>query len=228
MKRRGSRRRPREDDSGGLGNPGLGNPGPGNPGQRRIGQRRIRIVAGALHGRVLAVPPGLTVRPMRSRIRQSLFDLLRDRIHGARVLDLFSGSGAIGIEALSRGAREAVMVEQDPDVLRVLERNVDSLALRVRARVVAADVHARALPVEPPFDLVFLDPPFGHYGMPERDPWKLAAWLADNGWVAADGTIGLEHPGRVTPPAPPPGHYELASRRHGDTAVTLWRQGEPV
>lgn len=124
----------------------------------------MRVVAGQLRGRRLLSARGRDTRPTMDRARAGLFDWLGPRVTGARVLDLFAGSGALGIEALSRGAREGVFVERARTALRALRRNLDELGLSNEARVLASDV-ARALPAlghDPTgFDLVFADPPYG-------------------------------------------------------------------
>lgn len=125
----------------------------------------MRVIAGSLRGRALITPPGMRTRPTTARVRRSLFDMLAPVLPGAACLDLFAGSGALGIEALSRGAGGCWFVERDRQALRVLEANLERLGLKERSRVVAGDVlqvlgrvlvaHGR------PFDLVLADPPYG-------------------------------------------------------------------
>src|SRR5437867_231202 len=124
----------------------------------------MRVIGGTDRGRRLAAPRGFSTRPTAGRVREALFDILGPAVAGMRVLDLFAGTGAIGIEALSRGAARAVFVERGRDALRALRANLAALHLsRDRARVVAGDAVA-TLPAlgrsELPFDLVFLDPPY--------------------------------------------------------------------
>jgi 16S rRNA (guanine966-N2)-methyltransferase len=179
----------------------------------------IRVIAGRWRGRRLAVPPGLATRPTSDRARQALFDMLwhapwagRDAVDGARVLDAFAGSGALGIEALSRGAAEAVFIEHDAAALRVLRANVAALD---GARVIAADA---TLPPAPPFaaTLAFLDPPYGQ-GLAAR---ALAA-LAARGWFA-EGAILCVETGRdeaLDVPALAP----LDDRAHGKARLRVFR-----
>jgi 16S rRNA (guanine966-N2)-methyltransferase len=117
----------------------------------------LRIVAGAFKGRRLAAPRGVRTRPTADRVREALFSMLGD-VSGARVADLYAGSGALGIEALSRGAASAVFVERDPVAVAAIERNLAPLA--VEATVVRADVARWLARAEGPFELVFCDPPY--------------------------------------------------------------------
>lgn len=122
----------------------------------------MRVVAGAYRGRRLAAPAGHSTRPTSDRVREALFSILgADAVDGARVLDLFAGSGALGIEALSRGAREAVFVDSDPRAVAAIRHNLE--ALGVDARVHRRDALSwlgTAADGEEPFDLVFADPPY--------------------------------------------------------------------
>ncbi|MEE8141884.1 MAG: 16S rRNA (guanine(966)-N(2))-methyltransferase RsmD, partial [Planctomycetota bacterium] len=153
---------------------------------------KVRIIAGVLKGRGLQVPRGRAVRPMRSRIRESLFSILGDRVLGACFLDVFAGSGAIGLEAISRGARHAVLVESDPQVLEILKHNVAALNVDASVQVSAFDIYQRPLPKWDPFQILFLDPPFANYDQEERDPWQLAFRLAGDELLSPGATIGLE------------------------------------
>lgn len=125
----------------------------------------MRVIAGTYRSRVLNAPPGLATRPTSDRLRETLFNVLAPRIEGASFLDLYAGSGAVAIEALSRGAARAVLVERSPAALAVLRDNLEKLGLRGRAEVRAVSVSAflsrgRAGAPPQPFDLVFLDPPY--------------------------------------------------------------------
>jgi 16S rRNA (guanine966-N2)-methyltransferase len=123
----------------------------------------MRIIAGALRGRRIEAPEGLATRPTSDRLRETLFNVLAPRIQGAAFLDLYAGSGAVGVEALSRGARQVIFVERAPAALKVLRTNLEQLGLtsgyRVRAERAASFLRGpRADAME--FDLVFLDPPY--------------------------------------------------------------------
>jgi 16S rRNA (guanine966-N2)-methyltransferase len=117
----------------------------------------MRVVAGEFRGRRLAAPRGVRTRPTADRVREALFSMLND-VSGARVLDLYAGSGALGIEALSRGASSATFVESDPGAVAVIQRNLD--ALGADAEVRRQDVVRFLYEREGPFDLVFCDPPY--------------------------------------------------------------------
>lgn len=179
----------------------------------------MRVVAGALGGRTLRAPRGDGTRPTAERVREALFSLLGD-VGGARVLDLYAGTGALGIEALSRGAELAVLVESDRDALVALRRNLADLALVDRVRVLPLRVErsVTALVAAAPFDLVLADPPWtrldGALLCLARLPW---AELLSPG-----ATFCCEHPPERTI-SPPAGLRRADQRRWGDTAVTLFR-----
>jgi 16S rRNA (guanine(966)-N(2))-methyltransferase RsmD len=122
----------------------------------------MRVIAGSFRSRSLQAPAGLATRPTSDRLRETLFNVLAPRIEGARFLDLYAGSGAVGIEALSRGAAEAVFVERSAAALKVLRGNLARLGLEQGLRIVQGSVagYLRAPGAELPFDLVFLDPPY--------------------------------------------------------------------
>src|SRR5690242_15245046 len=121
----------------------------------------LRITGGTAKGRRIRSLEGLAVRPTAAKVRQAVFNVLRDLVSGARWLELFAGGGTMALEALSRGAAEAVCVEQAGPALRVLRQNVADLGLADRCRIVQADVLAfLRRPPAAPFDLVFLDPPY--------------------------------------------------------------------
>jgi 16S rRNA (guanine966-N2)-methyltransferase len=182
----------------------------------------VRIIGGHDRGRRLRAPRGIRTRPTADRIRVTLFDVLGPAIAGTRVLDLYAGTGAVGIEALSRGASRVVFVERDPAAVRVLRENLSTLgASRAAARVMAGDV-LRALPdvgaQEAPFDLVFIDPPYAS-GLAAR---TLAALAATR--VCREGTeVVVQHSTRTTLP-PVEGFVDhRRPRRIGDTALTFLR-----
>jgi len=180
------------------------------------------VTGGRLLGRKLAVPPGLSVRPTGDRIREASFARLGD-LADARVLDLFAGTGALGIEALSRGAAEAVFVERSSAVRQVLERNLRSCGLvPPQAQVVRSDART-ALPrlarrgVR--FDLVLVDPPYGPDAIPEA-----LALLAGSG-VLASGAMVVAERSRRHPLRPVAGLAILDERRYGETVVSRLAAG---
>ncbi len=148
------------------------------------GRNRLRIVGGRHRGRILHFPEVRGLRPTADRVRETLFNWLQGEVLGRRVLDLFAGSGALGIEALSRGAAEAVFVERARPAVQALRDNLCLLGLDERARVVAGDARRHLDGSPNPFDLVFLDPPFADDllgGIAQR--LEDAGWLADEAWI---------------------------------------------
>ena len=175
----------------------------------------MRVIAGSRKGHKLAAPRGLDTRPTSDRVRENIFNLVGP-VEQARVLDLFAGSGALGIEALSRGAASAVFVEHDSEAVRTIERNLDRLRL-TRARVVHGDV-VRTIAQEAgagaEYDLVLVDPPYGM--LTEIQP-RLARHLPQ--LLAADGLVVLETDARTEPELP---LTVRTSRKYGQTRVTLF------
>jgi 16S rRNA (guanine966-N2)-methyltransferase len=154
----------------------------------------MRIIAGAWRGKTLTAPPGSTTRPTADRVRQSLFDMLRhapwsthDLLDGAQVLDAFAGTGALGLEALSRGAASATFFERDRAALACLRANVTACGAASRARIIAGDV-LHPGPGQP-HSLIFLDPPYGQ-GLVQRSINILRAegWLRPGSVVVAESS----------------------------------------
>ncbi|MEJ3744194.1 16S rRNA (guanine(966)-N(2))-methyltransferase RsmD [Actinomycetes bacterium KLBMP 9797] len=179
-----------------------------------------RIVAGVHKGRRLAAPPGSGTRPTSDRVREALFSTLDTltEVAGSRVADLYAGSGAVGLEALSRGAAHALLVENDPRVARVIRANIAALGVAGEVRLVAASV-AKTLATGPdePYDIVFADPP---YAVSDDDVTATLAALVDGGWLAADAVVVVERSSRGGPVTWVRGITEVHSRRYGET--TLW------
>ena len=179
----------------------------------------MRIVGGSFRGRRLKAPAGTRVRPTAERVREALFDIL---IHGgmarplagAPVVDLFAGTGALGLEALSRGAGHLTAVESAADARGMLRANIAALGCDDRATVVAADA-TRLSPAPGPCDLALLDPPY----RTDLAAPALAA-LVDGGWLAADATVVVEH-GVDDPFEPPPALTVRDRRRYGRTALAF-------
>jgi 16S rRNA (guanine966-N2)-methyltransferase len=175
-----------------------------------------RIVAGLWRGRRLVAPEGGETRPTGVRARQAVFDILAHapwcELRGAKVLDVFAGTGAYGLEALSRGAEHAVFFEQSSAALRALRANIASCKAEEIARVVAGDI--RTAPQGEPHTLVFLDPPYGQTLVPQA----LNA-LAARGWLAKNALIIAEFGPDDDMPTP----ELLAERSHGKATVKIWR-----
>lgn len=169
----------------------------------------MRIIAGRWRGRRIDAPPGRTTRPTTDRVREAWMSALQPELAGARVLDLFSGSGALGLEALSRGAAHATFVERSAGALRALRHNIERLDAGAAATVVRADALAYVRDVEPlAFDVALADPPYG-----EGYADALARRFAARPFAR---TLWIEH--RIDDPIPElPG---ARTRRYGDTALT--------
>jgi 16S rRNA (guanine966-N2)-methyltransferase len=178
-----------------------------------------RIVAGSLGGRRLAAPPGPHTRPTSDRVREALFSALESLagLAGARFADLYAGSGAVGLEAYSRGAEHVLLVESDPKAARVARANIAALGATGRVTLVR-DTVARALQQkEDPYRIVFADPP---YAVPDEEISAMLAALAGGGWLAADAVVVVERSTRSPEPAWPDGVTPVRTRRYGET--TLW------
>jgi 16S rRNA (guanine966-N2)-methyltransferase len=179
----------------------------------------MRVIAGSRKGHKLAAPRGLDTRPTSDRVRENIFNLVGP-VDDARVLDLFAGSGAMGIEALSRGAASAVFVEHDADAVRTIEGNLDRLRL-MGARVVRGDVLrtiAQEATAGAKYDLVLVDPPYGM--LTEIQP-RLARHLPR--LLTADGLLVVETDARAEPELPLP---VRTSRKYGHTRVTLFEAAQ--
>lgn len=183
----------------------------------------MRVVGGTLRGRPLATPEHAGLRPTSDRVREAVFNILAHGIdgfdmEGARVIDLFAGTGAQGIEALSRGARYCLLVEDDAQARALIRRNVESFGLTGVTRIWRRD----ATDLGPagnmqPFDVAFLDPPYGR-GLGE----KALAALTEGNWLAPGALAVLEERAGV-PVSPPPAFTELDRRTWGDTEVYFFR-----
>lgn len=184
-------------------------------GERVEGDRPVRVVAGRARGRPLQAPKGVATRPTSDRVREAVFDMLSsmDRIEGASVLDLFAGSGAFGIECVSRGAASAVMVDDSPEATAAVAHNTAVLEEdSTRVTVVRADALTYAA-TAPPFDLVFADPPYDFTRWADllgRLHPKIELLVAETGWEKG---ASLWSPG--------PGWETVRVKRYGGTVVCI-------
>ncbi len=182
----------------------------------------MRIVGGRLRGRALAAPKSSAIRPTADRLRESLFNILThaygDPVTDARVLDLFAGTGALGLEALSRGAAFALLVDDAAAARALMRDNVAALGLGGSARIFRRDATAlgAAHPVEP-FSLAFLDPPYGR-GLAER---ALASAQAGT-WLLPEALVVVEEAAAAAF-KPPAGFTEIERRRYDDTELIFLR-----
>jgi 16S rRNA (guanine966-N2)-methyltransferase len=177
----------------------------------------MRIVSGAWRGRTLNAPEGLDTRPTTDRVREAIFNILssQDSFDGCKVLDLFSGSGALGLEALSRGAEFALFVETAPEARGAIRDNVESFSATGITRLFKRDATALGpMPTDKggPFDLIFLDPPYGK-GLGEA----ALASAKEGGWLAPGARIVFECGADEMPQTP--GFTLDDSRRYGETKV---------
>ena len=185
----------------------------------------MRIIGGSHRGMALAAPgagdPAARLRPTADRVRESLFNLLQhgagDPVTGARVLDLFAGTGALGLEALSRGAVHVTFIDDGAEARALLRRNIDKMRAMGATKVWRRDATRLGENRGAAFGLVFLDPPYRR-GLGE----KALASAAMGGWLAPGAVVVWEE---NAPQSPPPGFVPLDSRRYGDTWLTLLRHG---
>jgi 16S rRNA (guanine966-N2)-methyltransferase len=171
----------------------------------------LRIIAGTRKGHTIQAPPGRDTRPTSDRVRENIFNLLGP-VDDAVVLDLYAGSGAMGLEALSRGAAQAVFVERDPGALRAIEKNLDKL--RLRGTVLRQDAVAVLAGENRKYDLVFVDPPYDMY--PDLEP-QLARYLPTV--LSDNAVVVVETDARVEPSLP---LAQRTSRKYGSARVTVY------
>ncbi len=179
----------------------------------------MRIVGGECRGRKLRSVPGQGTRPTADRVREALFDILGDAVQGARVLDLFAGTGALGLEALSRGAGKAVLVEEDPAAGEVIAANIAALGLSgaelIRREVSSALARLRERGEE--FDLVLADPPYR-----ARKAEKLLAGIEGFAILAPGGVVAVEHSPEAEPALPGRSWRLLRQKRYGRTVLSFY------
>lgn len=186
----------------------------------------MRIVAGSLKGRAIVAPEGRNTRPTSDRARQAVFNVLEhaawaDTLHGARVIDLYAGSGALGFEAISRGAGFCLFVEIDDDARGAIRENADAYGLMGRTRVhrrSATDLGVRPGPVAEAFDVAFLDPPYGK-GLGEQT----LARLIEGSWLKPGALVVFER-GSDEPEIDTPGYERLDARDYGAARVLFLRR----
>ncbi len=182
-----------------------------------------RIISGLAGGRRISTPPGSGTRPTSDRVREALFSRLEhlDLVHQARVLDLYAGSGALGLEAASRGAASVLMVESDRAAVAVIRKNIADLGLIAAGVIVRSDTVERVLSAGPgperaPCDLVLADPP---YDVTEEALGEVLSLLVAHHWLSDDAFVVLERSARSPEPRWPPGLDGAGERRYGDTKM---------
>ncbi len=176
----------------------------------------MRIIAGEWRGRRLETREGMDVRPTPERVKEALFNILQFQLEGRRVLDLFAGSGQLGLEALSRGAAEAVFVDESRESAAVVKRNIASLKAESKTKLYQTDFAAFLMRRQEPFDIVFLDPPYRSGKLEEALP--MAAAITNPG-----GTIIAEHPTDEELPDEAGDFRKGKSYRYGKIYLTVYR-----
>jgi 16S rRNA (guanine966-N2)-methyltransferase len=180
----------------------------------------LRIIAGSLRGRRLHTPAGLDTRPTADAMKETLYNVLGDAVRGARIADLYAGSGNLGLEALSRGAAHAVFVEQSPAALAVLRQNIAVLGVGSQAQVVSGDaLRYLEMTLADRFDIVIADPPYT-LGAEDRLLASAAAGTGGGGWLV------LQHGKQWAAPDSAPGWSRLRPRRFGVTVIDFFLREE--
>ena len=183
----------------------------------------MRIIAGAARGRVLVAPAGERTRPTSDKLRGSLFNILASRVEGARVLDLFAGTGALALEAMSRGASAAVLVDSDRRAIEAIRKNASAVLgddAGTRTRIIQSEYRKAISGLSgAPFDIVFLDPPYALFGAYADAIARLSA----RGLLGDDVVLVCER-AKGTDAISAPGFLVYDARVYGDTAVDLMRR----
>ena len=182
----------------------------------------LRIIGGAWRGRRIHFPPVAAIRPTPDRVRETLFNWLQMDIAGSRCLDLYSGSGALGLEALSRGVSHVGVVEVASGSSRHLSQSLEDFQCD-RGVVVTADVKRYLAGAAEPFDIVFLDPPYADHALAD-----ICSRIEQGGWLRAGGLAYLEDAASAGPPVLPPGWTLLKSKRAGAVGYHLARRDPPA
>ena len=179
----------------------------------------MRVITGSARGTVLKAPKGMQTRPTMDQLKEGLFSAIQFEIEGRRVLDLFAGSGQLGIEALSRGAKHAVFVDASREACGVIRENLAKTRLAGRAQLVQSDYLGYLARCRETFDLVFLDPPYAEVFL-ETALKKISEIdiLSDSGIIICERPVQKQLPGDV------PGLLHYRDYRYGKTAVTLYRK----
>ncbi len=177
----------------------------------------MRVITGSARGMTLKTLEGETTRPTTDRVKEAIFSAIQFEIEGARVLDLFAGSGQMGIEALSRGAADAVFVDSDKGAIRIIKENVTKTKFTDKARIMQSDAFAFLNMNINKFDIVFLDPPYAA-GLLER------AIDGVSDYVDTAGTVVCEHPLKTELPDECASLRKYRNYKYGKTAVTIYRK----
>jgi len=182
----------------------------------------MRIIAGQARGVQLDAPKSIHVRPTQDRIREALFSILMPRLEDARFLDLFAGTGANGIEALSRGAASAMFVDSDERSLQFIKRNLAKTSLKMKGHVRRLQLPEQLpkLAADAPFDIIFADPP---YKFTQYE--KLLQRISDDAMLAAQGLVVIEHSRATRLPESTECWTQFRQNTYGDTALSFYERG---
>lgn len=183
--------------------------------------RGVRIAGGSARGVPLTEPRGVRLRPTSGLVREAIFNILGERVQDARVLDLFAGTGALGIEALSRGAAEATFYEAEPGAVTAILASLARTGFSDRAKVVRGRLPGALASLAGPFDIVFMDPPYGD------DSAEPTLMVVDR-LLEPGGMVVYEHASRYNPPERPARLRQTERRVYGDTAIAMYalQEGE--
>ncbi|MFH1037971.1 MAG: 16S rRNA (guanine(966)-N(2))-methyltransferase RsmD [PVC group bacterium] len=186
----------------------------------------MRIIAGRFKGRKLKSVPGEKTRPTADRVREALFSILGGAVPGIRVLDLFAGTGALGLEALSRGAAKVVFVENHRPALEVIRANISGLGREAESEIMAADWRsalARLGERGERFGLILADPPYRAGGEMNGSPGEnILSRIDGSGTLQQDGLVAVEHLYGLEPVLPPGAWRRLQAKRYGRTGLTIY------
>lgn len=180
---------------------------------------RLRIIGGSERGLPITEPRGFRLRPTSGLVREAIFNILGERVVGARVLDLYAGTGALGLEALSRGAAELVLVEGERAACEAILQSLGRAGYTERATLIRGRLPAALGPVSGQFDVVLVDPPYNVRGAEETFA-QLPRCMAEGGLIV------YEHASRYNPPERPEGLLRLERRTYGDSAIALYARQE--
>lgn len=177
----------------------------------------MRVIAGTAKGRKLRTFKSPDLRPMTDRVREALFSRLADRVAGGRILDLYAGSGALGIEALSRGAAHATFVDSSHRAVEIIRTNLQEIGFSKQAEVLQETTRRfLARPAREPYDIIFMDPPYA-----EGFPSVAMAMLPMGGYLAGDAIVVVGTATRYLPIEPPSGFEVRGEHRYGDSALVM-------
>ncbi len=179
----------------------------------------MRIIGGCVRGFPLHSPKGLKTRPTADRVREAIFNVLCQELYGASILDIFSGTGALSLEALSRGARNAVLIEKSKEALQSIQQNIAKTGMQEKCSVHFGDCRKILPNLKGPFHIVFLDPPYDKGWLAE-----VAPYLAKEGFLAKDAVLVVETKAKKQEELPLNGFVMQKSAVYGDTAVNYYRR----